>query len=263
MPLRKDTVGGGLTSFQIPSGRTVLIDNRIGSAPADTTLLALARRGTEEGYTVLSDFLSTDAPEDRPSVPRLHIAILLRPGKHADHAGIIGAMGTLAAAHAIERNSDYKTQIRWLGGIYAEKKYIAEVYSECMLLPSGYLDYLILHASVEISPAHFPTRMTDVVTRVFTSRQIGVADHVAQAMLHDFFIMYDNMKGKEDISHLSFWEEYKRRSLLLGKKVRVRWNGRKRTGLATTVANDGRLSVSFSDGTEIKLSSQSQLLSPR
>ncbi len=259
MKLVKEHTGGGLTSFQIPGGRTVLIDNRIGMEPADATILTLARRGTEEGYTVLSDFLSSDVETGEE---KLHICILLRPGKHADHAGIIGAMGALAAVHAIERNSDYKPQIRWLGGIYADKKYIAEVSSECMLLPSGYLDYLILHAAIELSPMHFPTRMTDVVTRVFTARQIGVADHVAQTMLHEFFSMYDSMK-KDDKSSLPFWKDYRAHSLLLGKKVRIRYNGKKRTGIAKTVAEDGRLIVALSDGTEAKLSSQSDLLSPK
>ncbi len=261
MKLGKEHVGSALTSFQIPGGRTVLIDNRIGLEPADATILALARRGTEEGYTVLSDFLSSDEDE-HTGEEKLHICILLRPGKHADHAGIIGAMGALAAALAIERNSDYEPQIRWLGGIYADKKYIAEVSSECMLLPSGYLDYLILHAAIELSPAHFPTRMTDVVTRVFTSRQIGVADHVAQTMLHEFFTMYDAMK-KNEHAPLPFWKEYRAHSLLLGKKVRIRHNGKKRTGIANTVAEDGRLVVVFPDGTETKLFSQSDLLSPK
>lgn len=261
MKLGKEHASGGLTSFQIPGARTVLIDNRIGLEPADAAILKLARRGTEEGYTVLSDFVTSDADEHADE-EKLHVCILLRPGKHADHAGMIGAMGTLAASHAIERNSDHETSIRWLGSICSDKKYIAKVSSECMLLPSGYLDYLILHAEIELSPDHFPTRMTDIVTQVFTARKIGIADHVAQSMLHDFFVMYDGVKKDERLL-LSFWEEYRARCFLIGKKVRVRHNGKRRTGIAKTVAEDGRLVVAFSDGTEIKLASQTDLVAPK
>jgi BirA family biotin operon repressor/biotin-[acetyl-CoA-carboxylase] ligase len=250
----------GLTSFQIPGGRTVLIDNRIGVAPADATILSLARRGAEESYTVISDFLSTDEPDDRGGVPRLHICILLRPGKRADYAGIIGAMGTLAASHAIERNSDYKTSIRWLGSIYAERRRIGAVSSESMLLPSGYLDYLILHAQIDMPPSRFPTRMTDVVTRIFTSRRITNADHIAQAMIHDFFTMYDAM-NRDGTQNIPFWEEYRRRSYLLGRRVRVLVGGKKRYGTATAIDPDGRLRVVLRDGSAATLSSQSQLLS--
>ena len=259
MNRRRDT---GITSFQIPGGRTLLIDNRIGSAPADATLLSLARRGAEEGYTVLSDFISTDAPDAKPSVPRLHICILLRPGKHAEYAGFIGAMSALALSHAIERNSDYKTAIRWLGDIYAERRRIASTSSECMLLPSGYLDYLILHAAIDMPRDRFPVRMTDVVTRIFTSRSIETADHIAQAMLHDFFMMYDSL-NRDGAESVSFWEEYRRRSQLIGKRVRVRVGQKKRFATVKTVDELGRLCVLLRNGETVPLTSQSQLLYPR
>ena len=259
MNRRRDT---GLTSFQIPGGRTVLIDNRIGSAPADATLLALARRGAEEGYTVLSDFTSNEPPETKGSVPRLHICILLRPGKHVEYAGFIGAMGALALSHAIERNSDYKTSIRWLGDIYAERRRIASVGSECMLLPSGYLDYLIMHAVIELSPTHFPARMSDVVTRIFTSRRIETADHLAQAMLHDFFTMYDAM-NRDGAENVPFWEEYRRRSYLIGRRVRVRVGTKKRVATVETVDASGCLCVTLRNGERLALTAQSQLISPR
>ena len=38
-----------LTSLQIPGGRTLLIDNRIGVADAVSTLVSFAKRGAEEG----------------------------------------------------------------------------------------------------------------------------------------------------------------------------------------------------------------------
>lgn len=252
----------GLTTFQIPGGRTLLIDNRIGTAPADATLLSLARRGAEEGYTVLSDFVSTDPPDAKPSVPRLHVCILLRPGKHAEYAGFISAMSALAVSHAIERNSDYKTSIRWLGGIYAEHKRIASISSECMLLPSGYLDYLILHAAIDMPASRFPTRMTDVVTRIFTSRIIETADHVAQAILHDFFTMYDAM-NRDGTESVLFWEEYRRRSHLIGKRVRVHVGTKKRFATVKTVDTLGRLCVTLRNGEIVPLTSQSQLLYPK
>lgn len=249
-----------ITSFQIPGGRTVLIDNRIGIDAADTAILALAKRGAEESYTVLSDFLSTDPPDERPTVPKLHICILLRPGKRADYAGVFGAMGTLALCHAIERNSDYKVTIRWLSGVYADRKCIASVSSECMLLPSGYLDHLILHISLELSPVHFPPRMTDTVMRIFTARHINTADHVAQALVHDFFTMYDSF-GKGGAERAPFWEEYRRRSFLIGKRVWVKISGKRRRVTVSGVDTLGHLCVTLRDGTEVKLTSQAQLLS--
>ena len=263
MPLRKES---GLTSLQIPGGRTVLIDNRVGSAPADTTLLSFARGGTEEGYTVISDF-ADGAPQGSHSIPCLHICTLLRPGKHVELAGVIRMMGTLSACHAIERNSDTHTLIRWLGDIYPEHnrfsftpvRRIAAVDSESLLLPSGYLDYMLLHVMVEMPESRFPVRMVDAVTRIFTSRPITNADHVTQDFLHDFFGMYDPlMHGGTD--GLAFMDEYKRRSLLLGRRVRFRANEKKMRGRAITVQPSGLLTVRTQSGKEYHLSSPTFLL---
>ena len=116
-PTHRDSA---LTSLQIPGGRTLLIDNRIGVADALATLVSYAKRGADEGYTVISDYVEGD--EAASDVPKLHICTLLRPGKHTDLAGTINAMAALAVSHAIERNSEARTEIRWLGNIHLEKK---------------------------------------------------------------------------------------------------------------------------------------------
>ena len=89
-----------LTSLQIPGGRTLLIDNRIGVADALATLVSFAKRGAEEGYTVISDHIQGEAPAQH-GVPRLHICTLLRPGKRIGAKFFIGTVRHmfLHAAH--------------------------------------------------------------------------------------------------------------------------------------------------------------------
>ncbi len=255
-----------LTSLQIPGSRTVLIDNRIGMADATETLISFAKRGEAEGYTVISDRAGGDVPAEG-NTPRLHICTLLRPGKHADLAGVINAMGTLAAVHAIERNSDVKTKIRWLGDIHLEKRRfapfysgrIATVFSESLLLPSGFLDYLILHAVIDMPTARFPLRMVDAVARIFTARPISNADHLTHTFLHDFFPMYDSL-FREEGNTLPFWEEYTARSLLMGKRVRFRDGRHRRRGRASAISPSGALVVVGKRGKKYEIFSQSALL---
>ena len=255
-----------LTSLQIPGGRTVLIDNRIGSADAASTLISFAKRGAEEGYTVISDrFQSDKAPAD--GMPRLHICTLLRPGKHTDHAGIINAMGTIAASHAIERNSDTKTAIRWLGNIHLDRrglslfppKQIATVYSQSLLLPSGFLDYMILHAIIDMPSSRFPVRMVDAVSRVFAARPVTNADHLTQAFLNDFFTMYDTMLAG-GAGAMSFWTEYRSRSMLIGKRIRFRDGKKRRRGRVISVSDTGTLIVVGKGGVQHEITSQGALI---
>ena len=253
-----------LTPLQIPGGRTLLIDNRIGVADAASTLVSFAKRGAEEGYTVISDFVQGE--RDSKDVPRLHICTLLRPGKHADLAGVINAMGTLAASHAIERNSETKTQIRWLGDIHPERrrfslfktKRIATVFSQSLLLPSGFLDYMILHAVIDMPESRFPVRMVDAVTRIFTSRPVSNADHLTHAFLHDFYGMYLGISKEKGAKH-PFWDEYLSRSLLIGKSVRFRDGKKHRSGKAVSVTPEGALVVVGRKGARYEITSQSAL----
>lgn len=253
-----------LTSLQIPGGRTLLIDNRIGVADASSTLISFAKRGAEEGYTVISDRFQEDKP--RGGTPRLHICTLLRPGKHADLAGVFNAMGTLAASHAIERNSETKTQIRWLGDIHIERRRfsffkaprIATVFSQSLLLPSGFLDYMILHAVIDMPESRFPVRMVDAVARIFTSRPVSNADHLTHAFLHDFYGMYDSMPKGGD-TRLPFWDEYISRSLLIGRRVRFRDGKKHRRGRVLSVTEKGALVIVAKGGVRYELTSQSAL----
>ncbi|MBE6656237.1 MAG: hypothetical protein E7609_05160 [Ruminococcaceae bacterium] len=254
-----------LTSLQIPGGRTLLIDNRIGVADAASTLVSFAKRGAEEGYTVISD---RNQGEDVPTnPPQLHICTLLRPGKHTDLAGVINAMGTLAVSHAIERNSEARTQIRWLGDVHLERrrfaafsqKRIATVFSQSLLLPSGFLDYMILHAVIDMPESRFPVRMVDAVARIFTSRPVSNADHLTQAFLHDFYNMYDAIPKAGD-EKLSFWDEYISRSLLIGRRVRFRHGKKHYRGKAVSVTETGALVVVGKRGARYEITSQAALI---
>ena len=264
MNRRRDSA---LTSLQIPGGRTVLIDNRTDNAPADTTLLSFANKGTAEGYTVVSNFLEGEPLYQKSGVPKLHVHVLLRPSKNIEH---IGAIGAVAACHAIERNSDLKAALWWFGCLLSERRQmgqkifspIGRVSTESVLLPSGYLDYVVLRFELDMPSTHFHTRMFDVVTRVFTSRNVSTADHVVQTMIHDFFSLYDPMM-KDENAPLLFWEEYKRRSAILGRRIRIKQGKKKRRGVAEAIQKDGALVVRLSKNETVTLTAESQLLSKK
>ena len=243
-----------LTSIQSPGGHVILIDNRIGLDPADEILGTLARRGTDEGYTVLSDFMTDEPPDKR--TPKLFICTLLRPGIHISHAATINMMATLAAAHAIERNSELTISIRWPSELYTERRRLGEVVVQSTLLPSGYPDFLVLRTEIEMPPMLFPTRLSDVVTRVFANRKVNTADHIAHNMLREFFGMYEELEKTAPAA----LEDYKQRSNLIGKMVRVRIDGRVRFARAVAIDERGYLVVTLRKGQRHTLTMRSQLL---
>ena len=256
MPYGKNETG--LSSVQSPHGRVLLIDNRIGKAPADETVHTLiGRGGITDGYTVISDHVAGGTPDCTGGRDfRLHICTFLRPGIHVSRATFLNVIPTLAVCHAIEANSDYKVGIRWPREIRAGRKRIAEIEFSGKLLPTGYLEELILHVTIHMQTNHFPTRMEDVVTSVFTNRRISTPDRVAQTMLKDFFGIYENMSD----AYPAALEEYRRRSLLLGRRVFVRIGRRIRRVRAESVDAEGLLHVRLRRGDEAVLAEETQLL---
>lgn len=256
MPYGKNETG--LSSVQSPHGRVLLIDNRIGKAPADETIHTLVGRGDiTDGYTVISDYNAGESPDRTFGRDfRLQIYTFLRPGIHVSRATFLNVIPTVSVCRAIEANSDYRVSIRWPREIRTGRKKIAEIGFSSKLLPTGYLEELILHASIHMQSAHFPTRLEDVVTSVFTNRRISTPDRIAQAMLKEFFGIYENMSD----AYPAALEEYRHRSLLLGKRVFVRLDRSVRAGRVESIDADGRLHVRLRGGDEAILMRQKQLL---
>lgn len=244
-----------LSSLHTPGGHVILLDNRSGKAPADETLMTFARRGTAEGYTVYSDEM-TDATDKPGKYPVLHVCTLLRPGQHTAKASMIRIFAAVAAARAIERNGQTEhVSIRWMGDLYAEHKKIASVQIKNILLPSGFPDFMMLHTAVEMSPLLFPPRLSDLVTRVFSGREVDAEDHVVQTMMREFFSMYEQF----DAAAKYAMNDYRARSELPGKRVLVNLGGRRVLARAVQIDDEGGLVVEYKKKTAV-LTAQSQLI---
>lgn len=248
----------GLTSVQSPHGRVLLIDNRIGKAPGDETMRTLlGRGGMTDGYTVISDYTSSESPDRTGQRDfKLHVYTFLRPGMHISQATFLNVVPTIALCRAIEANSDHKVGIRWPREIRAGRKRIASIDFSSRLLSTGYLEELILHATIHMQASHFPTRLEDVVTSVFTSRRVSTPDRIAQTMLKEFYGIYENRKQAYPLA----LEDYRLRSQLLGHRVFFREGRRLRCGRAEAIDAEGNLRVRLSGGTVSVLTQERQLL---
>ena len=248
---------GGLTSIQSPGGRVLLVDNRIDASPVDSLREMIGRGGLTDGYTVISNFTEQDNPEHLSQKEmRLHMYTFLRPATLAVQNMHFNMMATVAACHAIEAHSDYRLGIAWPFTLMSGIKRVANISAESHLFSTGYLEHLIIKTVVLVQPSHFPTRLEDIVTSVFTNRSISTADRIAQTYLRDFYGMYENPTACRS----SLFEEYRRRSVTVGRLVGAKINGKRRFGRATAIDNAGRLVLSLRKGQTAVVSSEAQLL---
>lgn len=247
----------GLTSIQSPGGRVLLVDNRIDASPADSLRAMISRGGLTDGYTVISNFTEGEDIEHLSAKEmRLHLYTFLRPAALTAQNMHFNMMATVAACHAIEAHSDHQLGIAWPFTLVAGRRHIANVTAESQLFSTGYLEHLIIKTVILVQPSHFPTRLEDIVTSVFTNRSISTADRIAQTYLRDFYGMYE----APDASRAALFDEYRRRSVTVGRLIGARINGKRRFGRATAIDNAGRLVLTMRKGQTATVSSETQLL---
>ena len=230
------------------------------SVPSTNTLLkSWAEEGAAEGCVAVAE--EQTAGRGRrgrsfysPKGTGLYLSILLRPKQHAEAALQITTAAAVATAEAIEQVSGLPCEIKWVNDIYREGKKLCGILTEASLdVESGGLNYAILGIGINALPpaGGFPPELRGIAGSVFEGR--GEADlrcRLAAALL-DRFAGYYRELGSERC-----FEEYRRRSLVLGKRVTV-FSGGEAQGeaLALDLERDYSLRVRWDDGLESCLNS--------
>ena len=235
------------------SDRTVVAANKVA--------LERATEGVVEGYTVvgrdgtiLKEGMSDGfyMSEAKP----LNISIVLRPIILAKNATAIPAMAAVAAARAIESISDLKIGVLWANDLCYKDKLIATVRADLSVLNENFVSHIALGVAFNIVPEYFAPRLSDIVAAVFNNQSHDPAERLAEAFINEFFALYENYNNDR-----SFMSEYKSRSILLGRRVKIRdENGRLVPGKVCDVDRDARLIVEIKDGEHIPIYSRSGII---
>lgn len=183
----------------------------------------------------------------------LYMSILLRPEIGARQAVGLTAMAAVAAARAAERLCGVPITIKWVNDLWKNGKKVCGILTEGALdLETGGLQYAIVGIGVNCFPpaGGFPEDLPEAGS-VFTERPQGIEgrSQLAGAILNHFFEFYPNLAQRP------FFEDYRKRSLVLGKEITVLEGTQTRTALALDLDQDFSLRVREADGTERTLSS--------
>ncbi len=184
-----------------------------------------AEDGVEEGRVVVAEHQTKGRGRRgksffSPENTGIYMSILLRPKLSAYESLSITTCAAVAVAKAIELNSDKKAKIKWVNDIFINEKKVSGILTEASIdLEGGGLKYAILGIGINVfSPNKgFPEELEDISTSVF-----GQQDHSSElrskliADILDTFMDY-----YKDIEKKSFLEEYRNRSLILGKEINV------------------------------------------
>lgn len=242
-----------------------------------------ANTGAPEGYTVIA--CQQTAGKGRigrkfysPSDTGVYISILLRPENCPPGQAVkITTIAAVAACEAIEAVSEEEAQIKWVNDIFIRGKKVSGILTEASFdLESGTLGYAVLGIGINVyAPKEgFPEELEEVAGAVFQTHHKDVKNRLTAEFINRFMTYYSALSGhtaadraknggegaeqktiQTDAAVFDYVEKYRRRSLVIGREVRVLLPDGERKALVTGIDDECRLLVKYEDGKEDRLAS--------
>ena len=218
----------------------------------NTTVRGLASDGAPEGVVVISG--SQTGGRGRrgrsfysPSDTGIYMSLLLRPSfLSAKEALFLTTMAAVAICEAIEKVSGKNALIKWVNDIFVNDKKVCGILTEASFgLEADSLEYAVLGLGINVcAPSGgFPEEIRDIAGAVFDSPEADAKNRLAAEVLNRFMSYY----GSRDIT--GYVEEYRRRSLVIGREVLVMAPDGPKPAVALDVDNECRLKVRYPDET--------------
>ncbi len=187
-----------------------------------------------------------------PSETGLYMSIILRPvGYSLDPTALTIAAG-VAVCRAIEEVCNKQPQIKWVNDIFLGGRKICGILAEAGT-NSGAIDYIVVGIGINISTQNFPPELS----KIAGSLGENINRNLVAGKIIDEFINLQPLCGSNELI-----DEYKSRSLVLGKKIDFTKDGEIYTGIATDINNEGNLIINLENNkTEILKSGEISLSS--
>ncbi len=237
----------------LENGRMVIVEKTIEGEEKEPEVLDMARAGKEEGYVRYTE--TAHNAVNTSDAPGLSLSILIRPPLHAQRAGQLAALTAVAAARAIEKLSTIRVRIRWVNDLYCGTRKIAAAVSHAQIKPNGFLDYMVIRILFALSREDFPPKLGDVVRQVFCNEAASLSARLSELTIREFFSLYDVMN-----TDLSYMDDYRRRSMVIGRRVKVLAGERYVSGHVVEIDNNACLRVQLRRGTRTTVSSRAEVM---
>ena len=210
-----------------------------------------AAQGKGEGYAVVAGAQTrgkgrTGRSFYSPADTGIYLSLLLRPKDCRPAQAVkFTTMAAVAACEAIENVSHRSPQIKWVNDIYIDGKKVSGILTEASVsLENGSLEYVLLGIGINVYPPEkgFPQELRETAGSVFQERKSDGKNQLAAGFLNRLMDIYT----KEEIGEYA--EEYRKRSMVLGKRIQILTPEGEKGARALEIDKDCRLLVEYEDG---------------
>lgn len=184
----------------------------------------------------------------------LWFSIILRPKVHAEHAGELSLLASVAVAKAIRRLYSLKTDVKWPNDVLLGGKKVCGILAESEIRGQR-IDFAVLgigvNADFEVQalPVHLrsPTTTLRHQLKGEVQREVLLSELLKEIEFH--YHMFE--KQKFDV----ILEDWRRLASFLGSDIGVQTDGEIVHGVAVDIDNDGALVIRLKGGTTRSITS--------
>ena len=236
-------------------------DYQITFAPSvgstNTVLRALAEQGAPEGTLVISDEQTGGRGRMgrvfySPAGSGIYLSLLLRPVNADPRQTVtLTAAAAVALCQAIETVSEHNPQIKWVNDIFLNGRKISGILSEAAFgLESGLPEYVVVGVGINAYTPEggFPPELAEIAGALWERPVPGGKNRLAAEFLNHFWKFYAACDSGV------FLEDYRRRSLVVGKDITVVAGGVETPAHALGIDENCRLLVRYKSGETAALS---------
>ena len=204
----------------------------------------LAQSGCPEWTLVLADFQSRgrgrlDRTWESPPGANLMLSLVLRPGLELGHAFLPTMAAAVSMARAVEAETGLRPLLKWPNDLFLKGRKLAGVLTE-LKAAKGRVEWAVVGLGLNVS-AHPPgLGATDL------ARELGRS--VDRAALVRGYLM--ELKERAGADPETLRQEWTGLSYTLGRRVTVDDQGKKVTGLAIGIDEQGALILETEQGRE-------------
>lgn len=189
-----------------------------------TKIKQMAETGAEEKLVVVTETQTAGRGRKgrtffSPDGKGLYFSILLRPNLQFQDILLVTTMTAVAVAKAVERLSDNSelVDIKWVNDLFLHGKKICGILTETgQKFVNGIPEYVVVGIGINIGVVDFPAELSEIATSL--EKEWGFLPDKKRLL---FYILeeFDNLYEK--LPDVGFMEDYRKRSMVIGKNIRV------------------------------------------
>lgn len=173
----------------------------------------------------------------------IYLSVLLKPPFNVQQAVLITTAVSVAVCRAIERSTGKSPGIKWVNDVFLNGKKVCGISTEAVSdFESGNVEYVIIGIGINCTPSDLPDELKEIVGFVLDEGEKISRNKIAAELIREL----ENLE--DSIVRGSFIDEYRTRSVVIGKEIKIISGGKTENGKAVDIDDRGGLIVETESG---------------